>query len=370
MADKRTASLWCQAIREAATPYTSSEILLDVDKEFGTNTKSLWGKIFDLLPIYAIFKADRESSDGDSEAKNSLQQAVKDAQAALQDKITALEKDIQDSVLDVAQRTLDKLREMAPELASELTPRFKEKPKWTFNFTLDGENGIPINKRGSGIRRLSLLNFFRAEAEKNVVGTPRNVIYTIEEPETSQHPNYQIMLMKALLAQAGQLHRHIIVTTHVPAHAGLIPVEAVRCNDEADAEILSSILNIISDKPSYVYRREWGIRRKQSCTEGQPSVNAKRLYRIMSVRNLLLLHDKPERSKREHKAKITVAESDMLRYSDDFEFDCYKSEKLQVTFALECCDREALYRAASTGGYDSETVQDTVKPYRTSCWLQ
>jgi hypothetical protein len=30
------------------------------------------------------------------------------------------------------------------------------------------------------------------------------------------------------------------------------PVEAVRCNDEADAEILSSILNIISDKPSYV----------------------------------------------------------------------------------------------------------------------
>lgn len=38
----------------------------------------------------------------------------KDAQAALQDKITALENEIQDSVTDVAQRTLDKLREMAP----------------------------------------------------------------------------------------------------------------------------------------------------------------------------------------------------------------------------------------------------------------
>ncbi|EEV5634340.1 OLD family endonuclease [Escherichia coli] len=228
VADKRTASLWRQAIREAAAPYTCSEIMLDVDKEFGTDTKSLWGKILDLLPTYAIFKADRESSDGDSEAKNPLQQAVKDAQAALQDKITALENEIQDSVLDVAQRTLDKLREMAPELASELTPRFKEKPKWTFNFTLDGENGIPINKRGSGIRRLILLNFFRAEAEKNVAGTPRNVIYAIEEPETSQHPNYQMMLMKALLALAGQPHRQIIVTTHVPALAGLIPVEGVR----------------------------------------------------------------------------------------------------------------------------------------------
>jgi gas vesicle protein len=94
--------------QEAAAPYTCSEMLLDVDKEFGTDTKSLWGKILDLLPTYAIFKADRESSDGDSEAKNPLQQAVKDAQAALQDKITALENEIQDSVLDVAQRTLDK----------------------------------------------------------------------------------------------------------------------------------------------------------------------------------------------------------------------------------------------------------------------
>lgn len=59
------------------SPYTCSEIMLDVDKEFGTDTKSLWGKILDLLPTYAIFKADRESSDGDSEAKNPLQQAVK-----------------------------------------------------------------------------------------------------------------------------------------------------------------------------------------------------------------------------------------------------------------------------------------------------
>jgi hypothetical protein len=92
VADKRTASLWCQAIREAATPYTSSEILLDVDKEFGTNTKSLWGKIFDLLPIYAIFKADRESSDGDSEAKNSLQQAVKDARLRCRTKLQHLKR--------------------------------------------------------------------------------------------------------------------------------------------------------------------------------------------------------------------------------------------------------------------------------------
>ncbi|WP_158103046.1 ATP-dependent nuclease, partial [Pseudomonas syringae] len=119
--------------------------------------------------------------------------------------------------------------EMAPELANELTPRFKDKPKWTFNFTLEGENGIPINKRGSGVRRLILLNFFRAEAEKNaLVGSPRSVIYAIEEPETSQHPNYQVMLMKALLELSSQTNRQIIVTTHVPALAGLMPIEGIR----------------------------------------------------------------------------------------------------------------------------------------------
>ncbi|MDY1815311.1 integrase core domain-containing protein [Klebsiella pneumoniae] len=35
-------------------------------------------------------------------------------------------------------------------------------------------------------------------------------------------------------------------------------------------------------------------------------------------------------------------------------------KKLRVTFALDCCDREALYWAASNGGYDSETVQDVM----------
>ncbi|MDO5897898.1 AAA family ATPase [Agrobacterium sp. Azo12] len=233
--DKRVASQWRAAIRAAAGDIALQETMLDIDKGLSSESKSIWGKIQDQLPTFALFKSDRESNDGDNEAKNPLQQAVRDAQAALQNRISALEQEIEKSVLDVAGRTLDKLREMAPELASELVPRFKEKPKWAFSFTLDGENGIPINKRGSGVRRLILLNFFRAEAERVVTGTKRNVIYAIEEPETSQHPNYQIMLMKALLALADQPNRQIIVTTHVPALAGLMPVEGIRFVTKDDA---------------------------------------------------------------------------------------------------------------------------------------
>jgi len=67
--DKRTVCR--QAIRDAAMPYECAEILLDVDKELGTETKSIWKRILEQLPTFALFKADRESSDGDSEAKNS-----------------------------------------------------------------------------------------------------------------------------------------------------------------------------------------------------------------------------------------------------------------------------------------------------------
>lgn len=232
VSDQRISSLWRKEIRDEILSRDNElklkETRINIDKEFSIDSKNLWKKIEILLPTFALFRADRESSDIDPEAKNPLQQAVKDAQDALKDKIDALEAEIQKNVLDVAERTLSKLQEMAPELANELKPQFREKPKWTFNFTLDGDNGIPINKRGSGVRRLILLNFFRAEAEKSALVTNRNIIYAIEEPETSQHPNYQIMLMKALLSLSQQENRQIIVTTHVPALAGLIPVESIR----------------------------------------------------------------------------------------------------------------------------------------------
>ncbi|SQM19077.1 transposase insD [Escherichia coli] len=55
--------------------------------------------------------------------------------------------------------------------------------------------------------------------------------------------------------------------------------------------MLARILDIISDMPTYGYRRVWAILRQQSRNEGLPFVNAKRVYRIMSENNLVL-HDK------------------------------------------------------------------------------
>ncbi|KOA21655.1 transposase [Escherichia coli] len=133
-----------------------------------------------------------------------------------------------------------------------------------------------------------------------------------------------------------------------------------RCDEAADAEVLARILDIISDMPTYGYRRVWAIPRRQSRNEGLPFVNAKRVYRIMRENSLLLLHDKPSRPQREHKGRISVKESDQRWCSDGFEFGYDDGAKLRVTFALDCCDREAIDWAAGTGGYDKATVQDVM----------
>ncbi len=133
-----------------------------------------------------------------------------------------------------------------------------------------------------------------------------------------------------------------------------------RRDEAADAEVLSRILDIIGDMPTYGYRRVWAIPRRQSRNEGLPFVNAKRVYRIMSENSLLLLHDKPSRPQRAHKGRVEVNKSDQRWCSNGFEFGCDDGEKVRVTFALDCCDREAIDWAASTGGYDKSTVQDVM----------
>jgi hypothetical protein len=156
--------------------------------------------------------------------------AVREALDALQDEIEVIKTRVRDKSIEVANRTLDKLREFDPQLASALTPSFAEpKLDTAFKLKLLGDDGIPVNKRGSGVRRLVLFSFFRAESEQrqNSSGN-RHIIYAVEEPETAQHPNFQRVVINTLRELAEQDHCQVIVTTHVPGLAGLLPVASLR----------------------------------------------------------------------------------------------------------------------------------------------
>ncbi|MGM4235166.1 IS3 family transposase [Salmonella sp. NW248] len=134
-----------------------------------------------------------------------------------------------------------------------------------------------------------------------------------------------------------------------------------RSRHSDDTDVLLRIHHVIGELPTYGYRRVWALLRRQAELDGMPAINAKRVYRIMR-QNALLLERKTAvpPSKRAHTGKVAVKESNQRWCSDGFEFCCDNGERLRVTFALDCCDREALHWAVTTGGFNSETVQDVM----------
>jgi putative transposase len=78
------------------------------------------------------------------------------------------------------------------------------------------------------------------------------------------------------------------------------------------------------------------------------------------ARSRLLLQRRAARRERRHDGKVAVAKSNQRWCSDGFEFRCDNGELLRVTFALDCCDREAMSWAATTGGHSGDVVRDVM----------
>ncbi|PLY09215.1 MAG: lantibiotic ABC transporter [Arcobacter sp.] len=199
-----------------------------VDKE---DSKKVYESIKNYLPLFALFQSDRQSTDDDKEVVDPMKIAVQQALSELATELEHIRTQVKNKAIETANRTLAKLQEMSPELASQLVPEFKAEPKFDsqFKLSIKSDDNISINKRGSGVRRLILLNFFRAEAERRRNANNTNeVIFAFEEPETSQHPDHQEMLINAFLELSNTSNSQIILTTHTPALAGLLPLESLR----------------------------------------------------------------------------------------------------------------------------------------------
>lgn len=187
-------------------------------------TKDIWDKLKIHMPLYSLFQSDRKNSDGDSEVQEPMQFAVSQIlkNPELQNTLDGVAEIVTQKLNEVAEITLAKIREMNPEIADSLTPVIPspDSLKWKDvfkNVSITGDENIPINKRGSGVKRLILLNFFRAEAERR--RTEENIpsiVYAIEEPETSQHSQHQKQLIKALIRLSEAANTQILLTTHSP----------------------------------------------------------------------------------------------------------------------------------------------------------
>jgi hypothetical protein len=148
----------------------------------------------------------------------------------------------------VAKRTLDKLAEMNPAIAKSLDPKLPDAAslKWAEVFksvSITADDDIPINKRGSCVKRLVLISFFRAEAERrqNEANLP-DIVYAIEEPETSQHPEHQRALTDALIALSQARNTQVLLTTHSPEIVKRLKFENIVLVSDQTPERVSPVL--------------------------------------------------------------------------------------------------------------------------------
>jgi len=79
----------------------------------------------------------------------------------------------------------------------------------------------PLEKRGTGIRRLLMVSFFEHLAQKK---QKNDVIFGIEEPENGLHPGLQRDLVQSFTRIVNR-GCQVIVTTHSPVFAGSSPIE-------------------------------------------------------------------------------------------------------------------------------------------------
>lgn len=238
-------------MRKAIWSFYSADLNLqnteiDVSKE---DAKKIWDKLAGYMPVYSLFQADRKNSDGDSEVQDPLKEAVKQIinDAELQKTLNSVAEIVEKKLKEVSTRTLEKLRDMDPKVASSLNPVIpsSDKLKWIDVFksvSIFGDEDIPINKRGSGVKRLVLLSFFRAESERRSEnGDNTGIIYAIEEPETSQHSNNQRILVRAFKTLANSKNTQVILTTHSPVIVKELDFRNIRlvCGDELGKKVVS-----------------------------------------------------------------------------------------------------------------------------------
>ncbi len=203
------------------------------------DAKAIWEQLRHYLPTYALFQSDRPSLDSDSEVQDPMKFAVATALAEqdVAEKLLEVTEAVRTKAMELASRTQQTLARISPNLAGELSPDFRSDPKWAgqFSVSLKSEEGIPVNKRGSGFRRLVLPSFFHAEAErKNDGNSNANIIYALEEPETSQHPKNQRMLLESLEELPADGGRQVILTTHSPGFASDLSLTSLRFLDRDD----------------------------------------------------------------------------------------------------------------------------------------
>lgn len=126
-----------------------------------------------------------------------------------------------------------------------------------------------------------------------------------------------------------------------------------------DAAVLPRIERLVAKRPTYGYRRITAVLNRELCAAGLPSVNHKRIYRIMKANNLLLERSGFDRPERTHDGKVVMMRSNLRWCSDGLEFACWNGDVIRAAFLIDAHDREIIaWRAVANAGISGSDVRD------------
>lgn len=211
----------------------ATRIKVDGNLTTENNLKTIWKKLKTTLPIYSLFKVDKSLDDKDGDVQDPMKSAIEETLAIqeIQDRLSEIENMVREKSTAVADGIIAKLTDIDASLAETLKSDLRKQPNWKglFDLTLFNDEDIPLNKRGSGVRRLVLLSFFQAQAEKRKADkSAPSIIYAIEEPETSQHPNHQMLLIQSLIELSEGDNTQVFFTSHSANLVRELPIQSLR----------------------------------------------------------------------------------------------------------------------------------------------
>ena len=206
-----------------------------IDTSSILNEKDLYTNLENSMPDFYLFKADRENNTSDSEIQNPLAIAVKDVLSSdeIKEKLKEIQTIVENRVNEVNQATIEQMQKFSSRIGNSLKANIFTNWQKAISNDINDANDIPINKKGSGIRRLLLLSYLMVDAQrKTAINNKKNIIYAIEEPETALHPKLQVKFITELYRMANN-HSYsagdeiptdfdetneykILLTTHTP----------------------------------------------------------------------------------------------------------------------------------------------------------
>src|SRR4030088_2292114 len=127
---------------------------------------------------------------------------------------------------------------------------------------------------------------------------------------------------------------------------------------DGDVEMTAAIRRLVDARPTYGYRRIAALLKRERRSDGLAPVNAKRVYRLMKRRGLLLARHTGRRRPRDHDGQVATLRSNTRWCSDGLEFTCWNGEVVRLAFALDCHDREIISWVATTAGVSGEMIRD------------